>query len=441
MSLLMDALKKAEQAKRQGQTGEAAGGVPAQDKAAALALEPLEPTTEAPVEKSSALAPNSLPQLPSQLEVLDAEFMEHIQRSAPAKKAVAVNPGAPRTPPAAEKRVTPDNGAAAQTRQPASPPDAAREAVKNVFDAKQAPAGKSKVFAISVGIITLVSAIGIGVYLWMQLRPTGGLAPVAQMQPRPIPPVPAPAVPQVPPPAVQPPAPVSAPHTAAAEAMPSKPPAEAVTTAPAVTRATTPRTEAPIRITTSRLKVNPALVQAFDELNAGDLAAARADYAQVLKSEPKSPDALHGMAAVALRQGQLEAAEEFYLRAIEADPKDAIAQAGLFGLRRQGDPVNSESRLKNLIAAQPDQPFLHFALGNVYAAAGRWNEAQQAFFKAYTGDPEHPDYLFNLAISLDHLRQSKLAAQYYNQALAATGNRPASFDKAQAATRLRELQP
>ena len=161
----------------------------------------------------------------------------------------------------------------------------------------------------------------------------------------------------------------------------------------------------------------------------------------MLNSEPKNPDALHGMAAVALRQRQYDRAEEFYLRAIEADPKDAIAQAGLFGLRGQGDPVNAESRLKTLIAAQPDQHFLHFALGNIYAAAGRWNEAQTAFFKAYTGDPEHPDYLFNLAISLDHLRQSKLAAQYYNQALAAAGNRPASFDKAQAATRLRELQP
>jgi uncharacterized protein HemY len=94
-----------------------------------------------------------------------------------------------------------------------------------------------------------------------------------------------------------------------------------------------------------------------------------------------------------------------------------------------------------MIASQPDQPFLHFALGNVYAGQSRWPEAQRAYFKAYSGDPENPDYLFNLAVSLDQLHQGKLAMQYYNQAMAAASQRPAGFDKGQAANRLRELQP
>jgi hypothetical protein len=38
------------------------------------------------------------------------------------------------------------------------------------------------------------------------------------------------------------------------------------------------------------------------------------------------------------------------------------------------------------------------------------------------------------------LRQNKLAAQYYSQALAAAQNKPAGFDKAQAAARLATLQ-
>jgi hypothetical protein len=44
-------------------------------------------------------------------------------------------------------------------------------------------------------------------------------------------------------------------------------------------------------------------------------------------------------------------------------------------------------------------------------------------------------------VSLDHLRQSRLAAQYYTQALGLAAQRPAGFDKAQVATRLREIQP
>jgi len=43
-----------------------------------------------------------------------------------------------------------------------------------------------------------------------------------------------------------------------------------------------------------------------------------------------------------------------------------------------------------MIAAQPDASFLNFTLGNQYAAQGRWAEAQQAYFRAYSGDPEHP---------------------------------------------------
>jgi hypothetical protein len=56
-------------------------------------------------------------------------------------------------------------------------------------------------------------------------------------------------------------------------------------------------------------------------------------------------------------------------------------------------------------------------------------------------EPDNPDILYNLAISLEHLRQNKLAAQYYGQAIAAAQNRPAGFDKAQAAARLQTLRP
>lgn len=434
MSLLMDALKKAEQAKQLGQTEAAA----AQDgPAAALRLEPL---VSAPAGSEAEAAPAAAPEPPPHLEVLDAEFMDQMRRSVaakPAAPAAASGAGQPqpalKRPAAAEPAAEP---AAQRQRQAAAIRAEEQTAAKNVFDAKQAPAGRNKAFAMTVGVATLLAVAGIGTYFWLQLRPAGGLAAPT---PRPAASMPAPATPLPAPvatPAAMPPAP-----EAARPAAPVIPPQPAAAPAPRNPAATQPAPDSPIRITTSKSRINPTLVKAFEALNAGNLAAAQVDYGGVLKAEPRNADALLGMAAIALRQGQHDQAEEYYLRAVEADPKNAVAQAGLFGLRGQVDPVNSESRLKTLIAAQPDQPFLQFALGNIYVAGGRWGEAQQAFFKAYTGDPEHPDYLFNLAVSLDHLRQSKLAAQYYNQALAAADRRPASFDKAQAATRLRELQP
>jgi hypothetical protein len=55
-------------------------------------------------------------------------------------------------------------------------------------------------------------------------------------------------------------------------------------------------------------------------------------------------------------------------------------------------------------------------------------------------DPDNPDYLFNLAVSLDQIRQPKLAAQHYRLALEAAQLRPAAFDRERVRARLEQLQ-
>lgn len=200
-------------------------------------------------------------------------------------------------------------------------------------------------------------------------------------------------------------------------------------------------TEPQVRVTKSQLKLNPAVERAYIAFQAGDLAAAEREYGLALKSEPNNSDALNGAASVALRKNERGRAEILYRRAVMANPRDAAAQAGLTGLRGTGDPIAAESRLKDLIALQPDEPSLLFALGVAHAASNRWHDAQQAFFGAYAGDPDQPDYLFNLAVSLDHLHQVPLARQFYEKALSAAARHPAAFDMQQAAARLRELAP
>ena len=186
----------------------------------------------------------------------------------------------------------------------------------------------------------------------------------------------------------------------------------------------------------------PRLEQAYDALQAGRQEDAQRLYEQVLHSDPRNVDALLGLATLAVLQGQPEQAQSYYLQVLETDPDDASAQAGLIGLKGQSDPQLSESRLKTALSRQPQSAALHFALGNLYARGQRWSEAQQAYFKAFSCEADNPDYLFNLAVSLDHLRQPRLAAQYYQQALnAARGLSSISFDRQQLETRLAELQP
>ena len=185
-------------------------------------------------------------------------------------------------------------------------------------------------------------------------------------------------------------------------------------------------------------QVNPALANAYQAFNAGDTAAARRHYDGVLRQDPNSRDALLGMAAIALRENDGQQAGGHYLRLLELDPNDGEALAGLIGLR-QGDPVQSESRLKAILERAPEAGPVLFALGNLYAKQSRWSEAQQLFFRAYSAAPGNADYAFNLAVGLDRLNQGKLALGYYRRALALAQTTPAGFERGALRKRLQEL--
>jgi Tfp pilus assembly protein PilF len=416
MSLLMEALKKAEEAKRLAGENHPPGG-------AATAAAPLEllPTTPPPA--------SPLPELALHIDAVDADLS-------------AVSNEAP------PQRKTPPNPAAATTN---SRQDAIeRDAVRNVFTAKQMPKARTGLW-LMLGLGALV-ALSIGGYFWWQLQAvsSGSLAravpPPASLPPLPLPPPPAPLAAS---------APVSATTVAELAPTPTPPsPAPLSTSEPARLFEPAPRTpkaSSPARqraydrsLQLSRNQPKPAslLDRAYDNLQAGRFEEAQQDYENVLRADNKNIDALLGMATLAAQQGQSERAQGFYMLALEVDPKDATAQAGLINSRAKTNPALSESRLKTSLATQPESPALLFALGNLYASQSRWSEAQQAYFKAYSVDESNADYLYNLAVSLDHLHQNRLAAQYYQMALNAASNvRSISFDRAQVGRRILELQP
>jgi Flp pilus assembly protein TadD len=457
VSLLLEALKKAELAKQNasGQQGEPAAE-PA-DPAGGLSLEP----TPGGGAERPLITRDRLPDITQPLEILSEDLP-----SAGTRRDVP-------PPAAAAPGLTPMAG----PTLPGSPgEDADRAAARQMFEAKTPDYDPRRPFFIVVGLLGVAILGTVGYFLWeffgprpsFYQPPAAAKPPVtAAVTPPPAPPAVAPApaaaapTPSEPAPAASPAPSTSLPAATAAAAVPVAPqPAPSGTTRtgrpeptqpaarpmPTTSQAAGGESAAPatprsaVRITPpGPAQVDPVIDSAWAALQAGDLARAREGYERALRANPRDRDALLGLATIDARNQDFGRAEARYLRVLELDPRDPYAQAGLVALRGQIDPVQSESRIKNMLAQQPDAAFLNFPLGNQYAAQGRWPEAQAAYFKAFAADPENADYAYNLAVSLDHLGQQKLALEYYRRALALAGNRVVGFNSAQVEARIREL--
>ncbi len=184
--------------------------------------------------------------------------------------------------------------------------------------------------------------------------------------------------------------------------------------------------------------IDSILLSAYESYQKDDYASAWQRYREALAQAPNNRDALLGLGVIAQQQGKNDAAVHYYRQVLVLDPRDPIASAGLSALG-SGDPASKESRLKQLISQQPDSAALYFALGHQYVEQSRWSDAQQAYFNALTMEPNNALFAFNLAISLDHLGQRKVAAQYYRQALQFDTTTHSRFNRAQAQQRLNEL--
>jgi Tfp pilus assembly protein PilF len=399
MSLLLDALKRAEQEKlaRQGQEGTAPqGGTPEAAAGASQARRKLE--------------------------------LELHPHPAPA----AATPPAPAQTPAS------DPAAAKSGREGAKTVFAAKQAEGAAAAPQKAPGRKKTVIAIVVGAV-LVAAAG-GGYVWYEINKSP-----ASMARGPLPTAPRPAAP---PKAdgsdVVPPVALPNPENAAApERTKPQPKAAEKLVMNLLSESSAVKPTPPLKLsrTIDPPRVSPQVSAGYDALRRGDAAAARKHYEAAVAADSSSLDAQLGLATAAARMGNREVAQRHYRRALDLDSKNAAAVAGLAALADFTRPDGLEEQLRADITRYPQSAALHFTLGNLYASQSRWNEAQAAYFEAYRFDPDNADLAYNLAVSLDHLGQARLAAEFYRRAMDAAQGQAAQFDKGQVSRRIAELKP
>ena len=338
--------------------------------------------------------------------------------------------------------------------------DTAAHAAQNVFQAKavdpDAPRNRTVLWTM-FGAIAFV-AIAAAAYVWYSVKsltPQYAGAPrprAAPTQPpasgAPLPPtaamgsivpapgavVPAQVAPETPSSAATPPAPARAPA----------PPAPALTAAERLELAAAEaRTPPPLQMDRSpenARQVPAQVAEGYEGLRRGDFAAARRGYAAALASDPTNADAHLGMATIEARSANRAVAAEHYRRVLELDPRNATALAGLAALADFSRPDALEAQLQADLARLPESSALQFTLGNLYAIQARWVEAQAAYFEAHRLDPGSAEIAHNLAVSLDHVGQRRLAAGFYRRALEGARGRVAPFDAAAVARRLAELE-
>jgi Tfp pilus assembly protein PilF len=464
--LLLEALKKAELAKQQGTATQPPDGAATPEAGGAgLTVEPA-PLTES---ERPLITRDRLPDITQPLEILSEDLPSAGARreAPPAGAAAGSQPGSAAAGAAGRAAVAAAAERVGRSPTTPEPEEQDRLSARQLFEAKDMDYNPRRPFFIAVGALGVGALAVIGYFLFQIYAPRPSFYTGAGAKPTPIATAPAPpaapatqpsAVPATP--APTPAAASSAPAAASGATVPAAPqptPSTGATRAPRASEATPRETRAPgalaetapapraapagpsIKVSRVEPRVEPGLERAWQALTSGNLAQAREEYLRVLAANPLDRDALLGLATIDARNQDYESAEARYFKVLELDPRDPYAQAGLIALRGQTDPVQSESRLKNLLAQQPEATFLNFALGNQYALQGRWQDAQSAYFKAYSTDPDHADYAYNLAVSLDQLHQPKLALEYYQRALVLAGKRAVSFNSAQVEARIREL--
>ena len=232
------------------------------------------------------------------------------------------------------------------------------------------------------------------------------------------------------------------------------PKAENIITKPAVAKKTTLKKKPPptntntnknsksIQIFHSEKKdpINTLILEAYNQFQRGDYEQANNLYNQVILREPNNRDALLGLSAIATKQQRYEFARQKYQYLLHLNPKDSIAIAGISSIENAIDTQLNESQLKFMLKGKPDTAHLYFALGSLYSSQNKWPEAQSAYFSAWSAENKNADYAYNLAISLDHLDKKSQALDFYTLSLKLKQASSGNFSTENTSQRIRTLK-
>jgi len=130
------------------------------------------------------------------------------------------------------------------------------------------------------------------------------------------------------------------------------------------------------------------------QMTIGRLDEAKMTFLQCIKIQPNYPDAHYHLGEILQKQGDLDAAIEEYETATRLKPDyfEAQRDLGLAIYERASsglsDISDCEDKLKIAEKLAPTNPMIHYHLGNIYCADGKYDEAESQFRAALSFDPK-----------------------------------------------------
>jgi len=151
-------------------------------------------------------------------------------------------------------------------------------------------------------------------------------------------------------------------------------------------------------------------------------------YRQILRRDPRQPEALDRLGLLAYRAGKFEEAAALFQRAVSVreDP-DLLGHLGV-ALAGAGQVDAAIDAYRRAIALKPAAPELHNNLGNSLRRKGQLAEAETAFRESIRLSPGYAEPHNNLALALRDLGRVKEAQEYFEAAVRLKPEYAAAWD-------------
>ncbi len=144
---------------------------------------------------------------------------------------------------------------------------------------------------------------------------------------------------------------------------------------------------------------------------------ARRHFAEALRIEPGSKDALYGLGTLALNDGQPAAAREKFQEAVRLHPKFAEGEIQTaVSFLRENRPEDAAPHARRALAIRPGMPEARYVLGSALDAQGHAEEARTEYERAIAARPGYAEAHENLGELLAAGGQTAAAIAHFEAA-------------------------